>query len=158
MAESEIQTWRAMLYASAAIREALMGAVPEEHGVRGPQFGVLRVVAEAGEEGIRLTDISNRLLVSCAHVTGLVDRLEEQGLVVREPHPSDRRALLAKLTPHGREVVADVMPRHNARAKAVFGALTGEERKQLVQLLNRLADAAREFHDGEPKARCGRRP
>ena len=156
MALSEIQTWRAMLRASAAVREAMMSAVPDVHGVRGPQFGVLRVIAEAGEEGIRLTDISNRLVVSCAHVTALVDRLEALGLVAREPHPTDRRALLAKLTPRGRQVAEDVIPRHDARVREVFGALTVPERQELVRLLNRLAEAAERFHGEAPRPRAGR--
>lgn len=157
MAGSEIKTWRAMLHASIAVREALMRAVPDQHGVRGPQFGVLRAVAEAGQDGIRLTDISNRLMVSCAHVTGLVDRLEAMGIVVREPHPSDRRALLAKLTPYGREVVDDVMPRHDARAKAIFSALSADERAELVRLLDRLADAAQKLVEEEPVPKAHRR-
>jgi DNA-binding MarR family transcriptional regulator len=157
MAGTELKTWRALLHAHFTVREALMRAVPDQHGVRGPQFGVLRAVSEAGDEGIRLTDISNRLLVSCAHVTGLVDRLEAIGLIVREPHPSDRRALLAKLTPLGREVVDDVIPRHDARAKAIFSVLSTEERAQLVGLLDRLSDAARKLEGEEPRPRNNRR-
>src|SRR5207237_7220665 len=60
------------------------GRFLEEQGVTGAQFGVLRCLGEAGPNGMMLTALSERLLVSCGNTTGVVDRLEERGFLRRE--------------------------------------------------------------------------
>src|SRR5436190_23272189 len=72
-----------------------------EEGVTGAQFGVLRCLGEAGPEGLMLTALSERLLVSCGNTTGVVDRLEAAGLLRRERSDEDRRVIMARLTPEG---------------------------------------------------------
>src|SRR5437763_15024677 len=64
-------------------------------GISGSQWGVLRTLHRAereGEAGLRLTDLSDRLQIRPPSVTGVVDRLERIGLVVRDASPSDLRA------------------------------------------------------------------
>src|SRR3712207_1846941 len=73
----------------------------EEHGVTGAQFGVMRCVVDAGPDGVMLTDLSRRLMVTCGNITGVVDRLEQAGLLRRERDPSDRRVVRAQVTPQG---------------------------------------------------------
>src|SRR4051812_24822674 len=74
----------------------------EERGITGAQFGVLRCVADAGPDGLMLSDLSRRLLVTCGTITGVVDRLEQAGHIRRERRAEDRRVILARLTPEGR--------------------------------------------------------
>src|SRR5205814_2284054 len=74
-------------------------------GISGSQWGVLRHLHRAEQEGLaglRLTDLSDRLLVRPPSVTGVVDRLERAGLVVREGSPTDQRAKQVALTNAGR--------------------------------------------------------
>src|SRR5438270_12394812 len=61
-----------------------IGRFLEEEGVTGAQFGVLRCLGDAAPEGMMLTALSERLLVSCGNTTGVVDRLEERGFLRRE--------------------------------------------------------------------------
>lgn len=111
-------------------------------GLTGAQFAILRVLADSGEEGVKLNEISQRLCVTGGNITGLVDRLEEAGLLARFPLPTDRRVTLARLTPTGRALVEEVTPRHAARVRQVMSALTAQEQKLLADLLDRLADRA----------------
>ena len=53
-------------------------------------------------EGLRMRDLSRRLMVTGGNVTGLTDELERDGLVLREASPTDRRAWIVRLTPQGR--------------------------------------------------------
>jgi len=116
-----------------------------EHGLSGAQLAILRVLAEAGDSGVKLHDLSNSLYVSSANVTGLIDRLEEAGHLARRAHPEDRRVTLAVLTPAGRELYQQVHPAHLARIERVMSALTPEEQLVLADLLGRIAErAARE--------------
>src|SRR5947208_15156004 len=77
-----------------------VGRFLEAEGVTGAQFGVLRCLGEAGPQGLMLTALSERLLVSCGNTTGVVDRLEAAGLLRRERCEEDRRVIRARLTPH----------------------------------------------------------
>jgi MarR family 2-MHQ and catechol resistance regulon transcriptional repressor len=111
------------------------------YGISGAQWGVLRVLHRAedqGEEGLRLTDLGNRLLVRPPSITTVVDRLERQGLVARRASTTDRRAKTVSLSPAGRELVARILEVHPARIRAILGGLSLEEQAQLLALLGRL--------------------
>src|SRR5947207_13806955 len=74
-------------------------------GISGSQWGVLRNLHRASTEGLpglRLTDLSERLLIRPPSVTGVVDRLERAGLVVRDSSPTDLRVKQVALTDKGR--------------------------------------------------------
>src|SRR5579864_4566271 len=82
--------------------------------------------------------ISDRLIVSRATVTGVLDTLVKRGLVRREPHPTDRRMVLVHLTNAGSRM-ADKVRRtvHHAEAEWM-GGLAEDERAQLTELLGKL--------------------
>jgi|SRR4051794_6135450 len=118
-------------------------------------FQALAILEGAGEP-LPSTTIAERLLVSTASMTSLLDTLERRGLVVRGPHPQDRRKILVRLTEPGRALVDAVLPIVHAAATDVFVTLTKAEREMLVELLGRvqrrLADlAGRPFAAPEPR-------
>src|SRR5260370_41382884 len=81
-------------------------------GISGAQWGVLRSLHRAEQEGIpalRLTDLSERLLVRPPSVAGVVERLERTGLVQRDSLSTYLRANQVSLTPHGRAIGATVL-------------------------------------------------
>src|SRR5438445_8374125 len=89
--------------------ERVMQPYFAQFGISGSHWGVLRNLHRAEQEGLpglRLTDLSDRLLIRPPNVTGVVDRLERGGLVVRDGSPFDRRAKQVALTAKGRERVA----------------------------------------------------
>lgn len=81
--------------------------------------------------------------MSRAAVSNLVNTLERDGLVRRDPHPDDARAVLLALTESGEVALRESFRQHNARETAWAGALQPQERRTLVALLAKLADAAR---------------
>jgi len=82
--------------------------------------------------------ISDRLIVSRATVTGVLDSLAKRGLIRREPHPTDRRMVLVHLTKAGARM-ADKVRRIIHRAEAEWiGSLSEPERAQLTQLLEKV--------------------
>jgi DNA-binding MarR family transcriptional regulator len=116
----------------------------QSFGISGSQWGVLRNLhraEQAGEGGLRLTDLGQRLLVRPPSVTGIVGRLEQAGLVRRAGVPGDLRAKRVALTSEGRSLVERVLEVHTAKVAAVMSALTGDEQKHLHRLLTRLCDS-----------------
>jgi len=83
-----------------------------------------------------LSRIGSRLQVHPASVTNAVDRCEAQGLVRRMPHPSDRRATLAELTPAGRDLVVKATESMNREIFAGLG-LSSADVDSLVDVLGR---------------------
>jgi DNA-binding MarR family transcriptional regulator len=114
-----------------------------QFGLTGSQWAILRHLHRAEEDsqsGLRLTDLSDRLLVRPPSVTGVVDRLERAGLVAREGSPTDLRAKQVMLTERGRELIDRVLAVHGAQIETVLGGLTTTEVSELHRLLVRFRE------------------
>ncbi len=90
-----------------------------------------------------MTSISDELGVTRRNVTALVDALEDEGLVRRRPHPTDRRATVIELTDRGVETVDRMYDEHRAAVAELFVVLSSEDQGELVRLLGTLREALR---------------
>jgi DNA-binding MarR family transcriptional regulator len=92
---------------------------------------------------IAMRDLAEQFRCDASYITGLVDGLEERGLAIRQPHPTDRRVKTVVLTDKGRHVTADLRVRRSVPPPA-FAVLSAEEQRTLRDLLSRVtaADAA----------------
>ena len=95
-------------------------------------------VLEGAGEPLSPTTIAERLMVTTASVTSLLDTLERRGLLTRENDPSDRRKLLVTLTDDGRALVDRFLPEVVALQTAVMATLTEAQRQQLHRLLTKV--------------------
>jgi DNA-binding MarR family transcriptional regulator len=123
-------------------------------GISASQWAILRVLQRAeaaGQRGLRLTDLGQRLLIRPPSVTGVVDRLERQGLLARQSIPTDQRARLVALTPAGRKLVATVLKGHAAQIRLLFTEHNPGEIENLACLLKKLETRLGTLaHDAEP--------
>ncbi|MCA8936723.1 MAG: MarR family transcriptional regulator [Planctomycetes bacterium] len=103
-----------------------------------PQFDVLAQL-ERSPEGLTFSAISEKLLVTAGNLTGIVDRLEKQGLARRETNPNDRRQTFIKLTDKGREYCDKVIPQHTHDIARLLGGLSDNTVQNLRTDLDRLA-------------------
>jgi DNA-binding MarR family transcriptional regulator len=88
-----------------------------------------------------MTDISGYMSVTPRSITKLVDSLEVEGLVVREPHPQDRRATIIRITPQGMLVCKESAMANHAAITSLYEHLDLKERQQLAQILQKLIGA-----------------
>jgi DNA-binding MarR family transcriptional regulator len=105
-------------------------------GISPPQFGTL-VLIEANP-GISQSAVAAALRFDRSTLVQIIDRLEDSGLVVREPSSRDRRTHALKLTAQGGRLLADLKRRVRAHEAAIAGALSESERETLVALLARV--------------------
>jgi DNA-binding MarR family transcriptional regulator len=112
-------------------------------GLSRGRLGVLLWLERSEAAGLRPADLAERLRVSRATVTTLVDGLERDGLVARAPDPGDRRGRRVTLTRAGRARAREIGPAHAARLAAVTRALDDDERTQLLALLDKLRGGLR---------------
>ncbi len=90
-----------------------------------------------------MSNISDELGVTRRNVTALVDALEEEGLVRRRPHPTDRRATVIELTPDGERTVGEMYDAHREAVSELFSGLSKEDQRDLIRLLGCLREALR---------------
>ena len=90
-----------------------------------------------------MSSLSGELGVTPRNVTALVDALEEEGLVRRSPHPTDRRATVVEMTPQGALACCERYEEHPAAVAEVFDDLSEEEQRELLRLLGALRCALR---------------
>jgi DNA-binding MarR family transcriptional regulator len=104
------------------------------HGIRGewlnvdltmPQIKSLLLLFTDGI--LRTSDLASALDVSLPTMTGIIDRLEEKGMVVRESDPQDRRVVLCKLSEMGRQFMGGIWQTGMERVKGLLGAMTSAE-------------------------------
>ena len=106
----------------------------EAHGLSASAFQTLAIIDGAGEP-LPGHVIAERLLVSSASMTSLVDTLERRGLVERRPHPTDRRKVLIHLTPDAQRVVDQQLPAIHAVIAQAISTLAEADREHLLAAL-----------------------
>lgn len=104
---------------------------------------VLSILADA-QSPLPPNAIADRLIVSRATVTGLLDSLERRAYIRRRPHPSDRRMILAEITTSGREAADAFRPIVHRHEKEWFAVLGETEQQRLLVALQRLQESLRE--------------
>jgi len=119
----------------AMINKALL-----RHGLSAAGRQALAVLEGAGAP-LSPTAIAERLLVTTASITSLLDTLERKGLVARQADPDDRRRLLVHLTGQGRRVVDEFLPEVVALQTAVVAALSEADRRRLLRSLATIREA-----------------
>lgn len=118
---------------------------------------VLAVVEGAGEP-LEPSVIAERLLVTTGSMTSLLDNLEKRGLVVRKPHPRDRRKLLIDITPAAQEIIDSLLPSLHARERDVMAAaLSPSEQRTLLRFLAKVQHAGVEARSAPYTAGTRRR-
>lgn len=113
-------------------------------GLTFARYEVLMLLMFSRRGALPLSVVGSRLQVHPTSVTSAVDRLESQGLVRRSPHPTDRRAVLAELTPEGRDLAEQASRRLNEEVFVDLG-LDDSEAEQLVDVVRTLRRAEGDF-------------
>jgi DNA-binding MarR family transcriptional regulator len=134
-----VLAWRAFLRAHASVLRKLERDLINETGMPLGWYDVLVQLAEAPERRLRMADLADKVLLSRSGLTRLVDRLQSEGLVTREPYPGDARGLYTVLTPAGFEKLRAAAPTHLAGVQAYWlSRFSDRELHDLHMLLGRL--------------------
>jgi len=128
----ELRAWRGLLRVHAALAKALDAELEAAHGLQLSSYEVLMYLADSEDERMRMCDLASSILLSRSGLTRLVDRLARDGLLERVACDDDARGAFAKLTPAGREKLAQARATHLAGVRAMFlDRFTPEELDQM---------------------------
>jgi len=117
------------------------GPYMAQHGLSKSSVNILMLLRHGPAEGTLLHDLGDLLLVSRANITGLIDHLEEKGLVRRVVDAQDRRGRFAQITKKGEQVLNSFMPVHYRHAKAMLSGLSETDKATLLRLLKKTRES-----------------
>ena len=140
--KNELRLWLRLLSCTTLIENEVRRRLRDSFDITLPRFDLMAQLDKT-RDGMKLGELSQRLMVSNGNITGLVDRLVAQGLIERLPAPGDRRAQLVRLTAEGRRSFRAMAAAHEGWVAGIFGGLTASERAALMRLLGRTKTAAR---------------
>jgi DNA-binding MarR family transcriptional regulator len=107
-------------------------------GIESWMYDVLATLRRQGEPyALTAGDLVRQTMVTTGAITNRIDRLEQRGLVERTG-ADDRRKVVVRLTPAGRDLVDEVIGAHMAAERAILAELSGRQEHDLAQLLRRL--------------------
>ncbi len=135
--DPSVAAFRRLMRTSLRIKR-VVGTVFHKAGMTGAQFFTLIRIPD---DGIPLTKLAARSWTDPGNASGVVDRLEREGLVERRPAPGDRRVVLVHATTAGRRRIGELWPEYERRVRCVMDALTAAELNDLNTLLEKLSDS-----------------
>ena len=119
--------------------EQRLEPVYRDHGLEPGWHDVLSTLRRSGPPyRLRASDFTGALMLTSSGTTKRLDKLENAGLIAREPDPQDRRGVLITLTPAGLERIDRLTGAHLANERVILGALSEAEQRRLADLLRKL--------------------
>jgi DNA-binding MarR family transcriptional regulator len=132
-----LRLWLRLLACTNQIESHVRQRLQARFGTTLPRFDLLAQL-ERAPDGLNMSELSQRMMVTGGNVTGITDGLAKDGLVVREVDSSDRRAFRVKLTNEGVKQFARMAAEHEQWVIELFGGLNAKQKKQLAELLGEL--------------------
>ncbi|HEY0614710.1 MAG TPA: MarR family transcriptional regulator [Candidatus Elarobacter sp.] len=132
-----VRVWLRLLSCTNLVETRVAARLRDDFETTLPRFDFLSQL-ERHPAGLRMTEISKRMMVTGGNVTRIADQLLTEGLITRSVAPGDRRASIVKLSAAGRRAFAEMARRHEDWIVAMFAALAEAERTQLYALLAKL--------------------
>jgi DNA-binding MarR family transcriptional regulator len=132
-----LRLWLRLLTCTNLIEGQIRSNLRSEFEITLPRFDLMAQL-ERHPEGLKMGELSKRMMVTGGNVTGITDQLVDEGLVMRDDNPKDRRAYIVKLTPAGRKVFKQMAEAHEKWVLELFSGLSEREVGTFYKLLAQL--------------------
>ena len=132
-----LKLWLRMLSCTVRIEDEIRARLRARFGVTLPRFDLMAQL-ERHPEGLRMGELSKRMMVTGGNVTGIAHQLEREGLVARVADPRDGRAFSVTLTPAGRSAFATMAQVHEEWVIELLGNVPVDDKTRLFELLTQM--------------------
>ncbi len=122
-----------------------------------PRFDLLAQL-QRSEEGLRMSELSRRLMVTGGNVTALTEQLQAEGWLTRSPQPGDRRVTRVRLTEEGRRRFTAMASEHEQWIDSLLAPLNRQEQQNLLGLLGKLKAGMRTGASTTPESDSSEEP
>ena len=144
-----LRLWLRMLTCTQLIETQVRTHLRDQFETTLPRFDLMAQL-ERAPDGLKMNELSRRMMVTGGNVTGITDQLVSEGLVLRVPVEGDRRAYRVLLTPRGHQQFSEMATQHMAWIESAFAGLDVAEIDALHQLLGRVKEHTKTAMDTTP--------
>ena len=134
-----LRLWLRLLTCTQLVEKQVRTQLREQFDTTLPRFDLMAQL-ERNPEGLKMNELSRRMMVTGGNVTGITDQLVAEGLVERMEVQGDRRAYCVKLTPKGRKQFSDMAHQHEGWIVDAFAGLSPKEIATLHRLLGKVKE------------------
>src|SRR6478609_3931540 len=132
-----VRLWLRMLSCTNRIENFVRQKLQANFDTTLPRFDLMAQL-ERAPQGLKMSELSQRMMVTGGNVTGITDGLEKEGLVIREVDPADRRVFRVKLTAEGQKQFRRMAAEHEQWVIELFDGMSTRHKEQLAELLGDL--------------------
>lgn len=138
---SELRLWLRLLTCTSLIENRIRNCLRVEFDCTLPRFDLMAQLAKE-PQGMRMGDLSARLMVSNGNVTAIANQLEKEGLILRRVSSEDRRSTFLRLSAKGRRQFDKMASAHETWLQEMFSGMAKGNQKELYNLLAELKQTA----------------
>lgn len=150
--KAELRLWLRLLTCTNLMEAEIRKRLRERFDTTLPRFDLMAQLYRT-EDGMLLGELSQRMMVSNGNVTGLVDRLVQEGLIERQVTETDRRAARVRMTARGRSVFSEMAEAHGDWISEMLGDLSESDQEHLWNRLGELKKSVRGALAGQKNER-----
>jgi DNA-binding MarR family transcriptional regulator len=132
-----LKLWLRMLACTMRVENTIRSRLRTTFDITLPRFDLMAQL-ERQPEGLRMGELSRRMMVTSGNVTGIVAQLEREQLVARVHDPQDGRAFVVKLTPTGHTAFAGMADVHEGWVTELFRDIPARDKAQMIALLDKM--------------------
>jgi len=143
ISKERLRLWLKLLKASGLVEEEIRRRLRNECNWTLPRFDVMSAISRS-PDGLKMSEISKLLRVSNGNITGIVDKLADEGLALRVSVQGDRRANLVRLTPKGQKLFDELAAAHEVWIDEILGGLNADDIEGMILRLDHLTDHLQE--------------
>ena len=136
-----LRLWLRLLTCTQLVEKQVRGLLRERFDTTLPRFDLMAQL-ERAPDGLKMNELSRRMMVTGGNVTGITDQLVAERLVERIDVEGDRRAYRVRLTPKGRKQFHDMAREHEDWIVQAFSGLTDKDIATLHKLLGKVKEQA----------------
>jgi DNA-binding MarR family transcriptional regulator len=132
-----LKLWLRMLSCTVRVEDVIRSRLRTTFGITLPRFDLMAQL-ERQPEGLRMGELSKRMMVTGGNVTGIVDQLVREGLVERVADAQDKRAFVVRLTPAGRSAFTEMAVVHEGWVADLFRDIPALDKARMIELLDQM--------------------
>lgn len=141
-----VRAWLRLVYCAQMVEQEIRTMLREKFDSTLPRFELMAALDRV-TDGITMGELSRWLMVTKGNITGIAERLSEDGFIVREPTPTDRRSFIVRLTARGSSEYKRMEVEYERLLEEIFAELSLEESDQFMGLLARIKEGVQRRHE-----------
>ena len=145
-----LRLWLRLLTCTQLVEKQVRTQLREQFDTTLPRFDLMAQL-ERNPDGLKMNELSRRMMVTGGNVTGITDQLVTEGLVERMEVDGDRRAYRVRLTARGHKVFGEMARQHEGWIVAAFEALSPREVESFYKLLGKVKQSQQPFKTSNPQ-------